>query len=307
YPSPLKIGDVTDLTPSEIAVHRTDTGVEILRRGRLWRISSYPEYARGEIPPWRGLEMALDDGRRRFENGKITMRITELERILSIGLTECDNEGCLCRSKYPGETAYQMKVGDVVSLHLHTDGSGLYFRALELVVNGQLYPATLEAKRCGRLILKGSGAWSVALLLGVDHITTPKHSDNIVEEACVLGAWNITLQPDTPVYWLKCPDLKQYLVKFRVLARHEFAKRLKSAGVRGLAVWVESTGSSGRVYRLGGRDLTCKPLKTSVCLSESGVLDEQWEILIQGNKGVAFLDDRKAIAGGRFENEGRKG
>ncbi|KAF4755050.1 hypothetical protein FOZ63_014332, partial [Perkinsus olseni] len=57
YPSPLKIGDVTDLTPSEISVLRTDTGVEILRRGRLWRISSYPEYARGEIPPWRGLEM----------------------------------------------------------------------------------------------------------------------------------------------------------------------------------------------------------------------------------------------------------
>ncbi|KAF4729588.1 hypothetical protein FOZ63_006591, partial [Perkinsus olseni] len=212
YPSPLKIGDVTDLTPSEIAVHRTDTGVDILRRGRLWRISSYPEYARGEIPPWRGLEMALDDGRRRFENGKITMRITELERILSIGLTECDNEGCLCRSKYPGvvqemtgdkcpnstgfsssgkhwdrgrlvqETAYQMKVGDVVSLHLHTDGSGLYIRALELVVNGQLYPATLQAKRCGRLILKGSGAWSVALLLGVDPITTPQLSDHIVEE-----------------------------------------------------------------------------------------------------------------------------
>ncbi|KAF4677667.1 hypothetical protein FOL47_000128, partial [Perkinsus chesapeaki] len=146
-------------------------------------------------------------------------------------------------------------------------------------------------------------------LSSVQRMKRPSHEEDLApttkagNEVCVLGPWCLTLQPDTPVYWLKCPELKHYLIKFRVHATDEVQKGIntgilihsskESQGVQGLSVWVEGKASSGQVYRLGGRDLVCKPLTTAVYPSSSKGIDEQWEILVQGNQGVAFLNNRK--------------
>ncbi|KAF4677668.1 hypothetical protein FOL47_000130 [Perkinsus chesapeaki] len=193
---PADVNEIDSVTSDELTIYRTDAAVEVLRHDRLWRISSNPFYYRGEIPPWRGIEMVLNGDKKDLKTRRVTLRITELERILSFGLTECNAEDCLCRVKYPGvqqeatrrkcadsvgfsttgkkwdrgrlcqDGVCDMNVGDVISLVLGVDDSGSMFKIVEFIVNGKPCPVTLEAKRSGRLIFKGSGKWSVALLLG---------------------------------------------------------------------------------------------------------------------------------------------
>jgi len=126
-----------------------------------------------------------------------------------------------------------------------------------------------------------------------------------LDDVQVLGAWNFTLQADTPLYWLRCGKLDRYLLKFKVehpspstwgLVLHAEADM---GGSDGTSFWVERkpAGKYGepatKRYLLSGEGLESRPIVTRSYPDDCNDQEEEVEVLMQGFSGAVMVQNRK--------------
>uniref|UniRef100_A0A7S3UIU0 Uncharacterized protein n=1 Tax=Oxyrrhis marina TaxID=2969 RepID=A0A7S3UIU0_OXYMA len=120
----------------------------------------------------------------------------------------------------------------------------------------------------------------------------------------LLGPWSVSLQQDTPLYWLRCDPLEHYLLKCQVswqthndnttdsvcfgLVTHSHQESL---GMDGASLWMEASNGK-KVYCVGGNDLASAPVVTREYPCRPGEVEE-WELLMQGYHGTLFTMQRK--------------
>jgi hypothetical protein len=126
-----------------------------------------------------------------------------------------------------------------------------------------------------------------------------------LDDVQVLGDWNYTIQPDTPLVWVRSGALDRYLLKFSVTshlpstAGFIFHAEADGPGIDGVSFWIErrtnpETGEHYRRYVLSGDGLESKPIATRRYPEASDKEDvEEVEILVQGFSACIFLRKRK--------------
>lgn len=125
-----------------------------------------------------------------------------------------------------------------------------------------------------------------------------------LDDVQVLGDWNYTIQPDTPLVWLRSGALDRYLMKFSVhsylpsTAGFIFHAEADGSGLDGVSFWIErrkipETGECFRRYVLAGDGLESKPIATRRYPDAEGEEIEEVEILVQGFSACIFLRNRK--------------
>jgi len=132
--------------------------------------------------------------------------------------------------------------------------------------------------------------------------STSKH-DGALDDVQVLGAWNFTLQADTPLYWLRCGRLDKYLLKFTMhfpcpctsgIVLHAEAD---FGGTDGASFWVErrktEDGQAIKRYLLSGDGLDSRPIVTRQYPDTDSDGKEEIEVLMQGYNGVIMVQNRK--------------
>eukprot|EP00913_Durusdinium_trenchii_P027967 g26222.t2 len=127
--------------------------------------------------------------------------------------------------------------------------------------------------------------------LGRSYLMAP-HDKGCLDDVQVLGAWNFTLQADTPLYWLRCGRLDKYLMKFTVhapcpctcgIVLHAEAD---FGGTDGASFWVErrksEDGQGTKRYLLSGDGLDSRPIVTKQYPDSDSDSKEEIEVLMQG-------------------------
>lgn len=129
-------------------------------------------------------------------------------------------------------------------------------------------------------------------------------ADRKFDDVQVLGAWNFTLQGETPLFWIKSGALDSYLLQFTVslpcpgTAGLVLHAEQDGSGADGVSFWIErSVGRGGRQgnrrYMLAGDGLDSQPVATRG-FPDSGENHEEFvEVLVQGYNGHVLLQDRK--------------
>merc|ERR1719321_830283 len=120
------------------------------------------------------------------------------------------------------------------------------------------------------------------------------------EEFCSLGPWSLVLQPQTPLSWLRCPPMRQYILKFRVETPHETADGVRLGvvlhaehgrdGLDGVTIWME-VREGRRVYCVGGRGLASVPVVSREYPVEADGVSERWEVQVLGDVGYVYVMD----------------
>jgi len=134
----------------------------------------------------------------------------------------------------------------------------------------------------------------------------PKRGDTKrdLDDVQVLGDWNYTIQPDTPLVWVRSGALDRYLLKFNVhshspsTAGFIFHAEADGPGLDGVSFWIErktnpETGECFRRYVLSGDGLESKPIATRRYPDTGGEDVEEVEMLVQGFSACIFLRNRK--------------
>ncbi|CAK0850233.1 unnamed protein product [Prorocentrum cordatum] len=129
-------------------------------------------------------------------------------------------------------------------------------------------------------------------------------ADRKFDDVQVLGAWNFTLQGDTPLFWIKSGALDSYLLQFTVSLPYPGTAGLvlhadqDGTGADGVSFWIERRPSHGgregnRRYMLAGDGLDSQPVATRGFADPGGAHEEFVEVLVQGYNGHILLQDRK--------------
>jgi len=129
-------------------------------------------------------------------------------------------------------------------------------------------------------------------------------ADRKFDDVQVLGAWNFTLQGDTPLFWIKSGALDSYLLQFRVSLPYPGTAGLvlhseqDGTGADGVSFWIERRPGHGgrqgtRRYMLAGDGLDSQPVATRGFPDSGGAHEEFVEVLVQGYNGHVLLQDRK--------------
>lgn len=137
---------------------------------------------------------------------------------------------------------------------------------------------------------------------------------NTLDDVHVMGAWNFTLQAETPLHWLRCGRMDRYHMRFRVhspcpstcgMVMHAEAD---GSGTDGVSFWIERRpGRDGRqgskTYLVSGDGLDSTPIVTRPFPDLGGDQEEEVEILVQGFMGCIFVQDRKVQLKFRTKND----
>jgi len=129
-------------------------------------------------------------------------------------------------------------------------------------------------------------------------------ADTGLDDVQVMGAWNFTLQADTPLHWIRSGSLQKYHMRFCVRSHSPstcglvFHTEADGAGTDGVSFWIErragrNNQEGNRRYLLAGAALESKAIVTRAFPDEGGELSEDVEVLVQGYSGAIFLQDRK--------------
>lgn len=128
-----------------------------------------------------------------------------------------------------------------------------------------------------------------------------------LDDIQVLGVWNFTIQPETPLVWLRTGPLDRYLLKFQVhsslpsTAGLIFHTEADGPGIDGVSFWIERRATINkdgveeltRRYVLAGDGLESRPLATKKYPDTRGEAVEDVEVLVQGFTAVIFVRDRQ--------------
>lgn len=129
-----------------------------------------------------------------------------------------------------------------------------------------------------------------------------KSNKRDLDDIQVLGVWNFTIQPETPLVWLRTGALDRYLLKFQIhssipsTAGLIFHSEADGPGSDGVSFWIERRLQDGvmtRRYVLAGDGLESKPLATRKYDDPGGECVEDIEVLVQGFTAVIFVRDRQ--------------
>lgn len=137
---------------------------------------------------------------------------------------------------------------------------------------------------------------------------------NTLDDVHVMGAWNFTLQSDTPLHWLRCGRMDRFHMRFGVrspcpstcgMVLHGEAD---GSGTDGISFWIERRpGRDGRqgtrTYLVSGEGLESKPIVTRPFADPGGDMEEEVEVLVQGYSGCIFVQDRKVQLKFRTKND----
>lgn len=130
-----------------------------------------------------------------------------------------------------------------------------------------------------------------------------------LDDIQVLGVWNFTIQPETPLVWLRTGPLDRYLMRFQVsthlpsTAGLIFHSEADGPGIDGVSFWIERRATEQqtedgvvtkltRRYVLAGDGLESKPLATRKYEDPGGEAVEDVEVLVQGFTAVIFVRNR---------------
>jgi len=129
----------------------------------------------------------------------------------------------------------------------------------------------------------------------------PKKRD--LDDIQVLGVWNFTIQPETPLVWLRTGPLDRYLLRYAIhcdlpsTAGMIFHAEADGPGIDGVSFWIERrqqpSGEMTRRYMLAGDGLESKPLATRTYPDPGGEAIEDIEVLVQGFTTVIFVRNRQ--------------
>jgi len=128
----------------------------------------------------------------------------------------------------------------------------------------------------------------------------PKKRD--LDDIQVLGVWNFTIQPETPLVWLRTGPLDRYLMRFSITsdlpstAGMIFHTEADGPGIDGVSFWMERREIDGvltRRYVLAGDGLESRPLATRKYPDPGGEATEDIEVLVQGFTAVVFVRNRQ--------------
>lgn len=124
-----------------------------------------------------------------------------------------------------------------------------------------------------------------------------------LDDIQVLGVWNFTIQPETPLVWLRTGPLDRYLLRFRLsfdlpsTAGMIFHTEADGPGIDGVSFWIERRegpdGQLTRRYIVAGEGLESKPIATRKYPDTGGEAVEDVEVLVQGFTAVIFVRDRQ--------------
>jgi len=124
-----------------------------------------------------------------------------------------------------------------------------------------------------------------------------------LDDIQVLGVWNFTIQPDTPLVWLRTGPLDRYLLRTVIhcdlpsTSGMIFHSEADGPGIDGVSFWIERRqqpdGSMTRRYMLAGDGLESKPLATRTYPDPGGEAIEDVELLVQGFTAVIFVRNRQ--------------
>lgn len=123
-----------------------------------------------------------------------------------------------------------------------------------------------------------------------------------LDDIQVLGVWNFTIQPETPLVWLRTGPLDRYLLRFQLhsdlpsTAGLIFHSEADGPGIDGASFWIERRELNGeltRRYILAGEGLESKPIATRKYPDPGGEAVEDIEVLVQGFTAVIFVRDRQ--------------
>lgn len=132
-----------------------------------------------------------------------------------------------------------------------------------------------------------------------------------LDDIQVLGVWNFTIQPETPLVWLRTGPLDRYLLKFNICSEMSstagmiFHSEADGPGIDGVSFWIERrmvNGEMTRRYVLAGDGLESKPLATRKYPDPGGDSVEDVEVLVQGFTAVIFVRDRKVQIRARMKS-----
>lgn len=131
-----------------------------------------------------------------------------------------------------------------------------------------------------------------------------KQKKRDLDDIQVLGVWNFTIQPETPLVWLRTGALDRYLMRFSIsthlpsTAGMIFHSEADGPGIDGVSFWIERrtdprSGELTRRYVLAGDGLESKPLATKKYPDPGGEATEDVEVLVQGFTAVIFVRNRQ--------------
>lgn len=133
-------------------------------------------------------------------------------------------------------------------------------------------------------------------------MTGKKTQKRDLDDIQVLGVWNFTIQPETPLVWLRTGALDRYLLRFQIhfdlpsTAGMIFHSEADGPGIDGVSFWIERREFNGeltRRYVLAGEGLESKPLATRKYPDTGGEAVEDVEVLVQGFTAVIFVRNRQ--------------
>jgi len=130
-----------------------------------------------------------------------------------------------------------------------------------------------------------------------------KQKKRDLDDIQVLGVWNFTIQPETPLVWLRTGPLERYLLKFQVhchlpsTAGMIFHSEADGPGIDGVSFWIERrmqpSGEMTRRYMLAGDGLESRPIATRSYPDPGGEAVEDVELLVQGFTACIFVRNRQ--------------
>lgn len=137
----------------------------------------------------------------------------------------------------------------------------------------------------------------------------------VFDDVQVLGAWNFTLQGDTPLHWLRSGVLDRYHMKFTVssncpstwgIVLHAEAD---GSGTDGVSFWSErrkpfdEDEAPFRRYLVSGQGLDSRPIITKSFQDDGGRLEEEVEVMMQGYEGAILMRHRKMTLKFRMKHD----
>lgn len=140
-------------------------------------------------------------------------------------------------------------------------------------------------------------------VLQFDEMPGKQSKKRDLDDIQVLGVWNFTIQPDTPLVWLRTGPLDRYLLRFVIhcdlpsTSGMIFHSEADGPGIDGVSFWIERRqqpdGSMTRRYMLAGDGLESKPLATRTYPDPGGEAIEDVELLVQGFTACIFVRNRQ--------------
>jgi len=130
-----------------------------------------------------------------------------------------------------------------------------------------------------------------------------KSNKRDLDDIQVLGVWNFTIQPETPLVWLRTGPLDRYLLRFVVhsdmpsTAGMIFHSEADGPGIDGVSFWIErrqgADGEFTRRYVMAGEGLDSRPIASRKYPDTPGEAVEDIEVLVQGFTAVVFVRNRQ--------------